>query len=156
MATREAAGERTAETAWALVWQIFQADKARRWGLIAEMGLTPMQGMVITALDAEHPPTMSELASATYCDNSSLTGVVDRLEALHYVERVPAPNDRRARCVALTSQGAAFQQRFREVMKPAPPQLAQLTAQEAAQLHDLLAKAVERHAAGLGAATPGG
>src|SRR5215210_3779935 len=80
MATREAAGERTAEAAWALVWQIFQADKARRWGLIAEMGLTPMQGMVMAALDAEHPPTMSELAAATYCDNSSLTGVVDRLE----------------------------------------------------------------------------
>jgi DNA-binding MarR family transcriptional regulator len=147
MATREAAGERTAETAWALVWQIFQADKARRWGLIAEMGLTPVQGMVMAALDAEHPPTMSELATATYCDNSSLTGVVDRLEALGYVERVPAPSDRRARCVALTPRGAAFQQRFREVMRPPPPQLARLTAEEAAQLHDLLAKAVERHGA---------
>ena len=147
MATREVAGERTAETAWALVWQIFQADKARRWGLIAEMGLTPMQGMVMAALDAEHPPTMSELAAATYCDNSSLTGVVDRLEALGHVERVPAPNDRRARCVALTSRGAAFQQRFREVMRPPPPQLAELTAEEAAQLHDILASAVQRHGA---------
>ena len=150
MATREAASERTAESAWALVWQIFQADKARRWSLIAEMGLTPMQGMVMDALGAEHAPTMSELAAATYCDNSSLTGVVDRLETLHYVERVPAPNDRRARCVALTAQGAAFQERFREVMKPAPPQLARLTAQEAAQLHDLLATAVERHSAAAG------
>ena len=147
MATREAASGRTAETAWALVWQIFQSDKARRWGLIAEMGLTPMQGMVIAALDAEHPPTMSELAAATYCDNSSLTGVVDRLEALRYVERVPALNDRRARCVALTAHGASFQGRFREAMRPAPPQLAQLTADEAAQLHDLLAKAIERHGA---------
>ena len=147
MATREAAGGRTAETAWALVWQIFQADKARRWGLIAEMGLTPVQGMVMGALDAERPPTMSELAAATYCDNSSLTGVVDRLEALGYVERVPAPGDRRARCVALTPEGAVFQQRFREAMRPAPPQLAHLTPEEAAQLHGLLAVAIERHAA---------
>jgi DNA-binding MarR family transcriptional regulator len=147
MATREAARERTAETAWTLVWQIFQADKARRWGLLAELGLTPVQGMVMNALDAEHPPTMSELAAATYCDNSSLTGVVDRLEALGYVERVPAPNDRRARCVALTPHGAAFQQRFREVMRPPPPQLARLTAEEAGQLHDLLATAIERHGA---------
>jgi DNA-binding MarR family transcriptional regulator len=147
MVTRDAAGERTAETAWALVWQIFQADKSRRWALIAEMGLTPVQGMAMAALDADHPPTMSELAAATYCDNSSLTGVVDRLEALGYVERVPAPNDRRARCVALTERGVAFQQRFREVMRPPPPQLARLTAEEAAQLHDLLATAIERHGA---------
>jgi DNA-binding MarR family transcriptional regulator len=145
MGTRETADERTAETAWALVWQIFQADKARRWGLIAEMGLTPMQGMVMAALDAENPPTMSELAAATYCDNSSLTGVIDRLEALGHVERVPAPNDRRARCVALTPRGAAFQQHFREAMRPPPPQLAHLTGREAAQLHDLLAKAIQRH-----------
>lgn len=143
MATRSAA--RSAEAAWALIWKIFQADKQRRWGMIAELGLTPAQGMAIGSLDPDDPPTMSALAQNMHCDNSTLTGVVDRLEAMGYVERVPAPQDRRARCVALTPAGVAFQQRFLETMRPAPPQLSHLTAAEAAQLEHLLAVAIDRH-----------
>lgn len=145
MATTRKPKPGTAEDAWALVWQIFQADKTRRWGLIAEFGLTPVQGMALSSLDAAAPPTMSELAQAMHCDNSTLTGVVDRLEALGYVERRPAPGDRRARCVALTPSGVELQQRFRAAMRPAPPQLATLTEDEAAQLHRLLTTAVERY-----------
>jgi DNA-binding MarR family transcriptional regulator len=139
--------ERTAATAWALVWQIFHADKTRRWGILADLGLTPVQGMALGALDADDPPTMSELGTRMICDRSTLTGVVDRLEALGIVERRPAPRDRRARCVALTEAGVELQRRLRAAMSPPPPQLEHLTAEEAGQLHDLLAAAVQRHAA---------
>ncbi|WP_205697092.1 MarR family winged helix-turn-helix transcriptional regulator [Conexibacter sp. SYSU D00693] len=151
MATQERpATQPTAEDAWALVWQVFQADKSRRWKIISDFGLTPMQGMALGVLDAERPPTMSELAAHMHCDNSSLTGVVDRLEAIGVAERVPAPGDRRARCVALTAKGRELQARFREAMRPAPPHLQHLTADEAAQLHGLLRLAVDRHAAASG------
>ena len=139
---------KTATSAWALIWEIFQSDKKRRWGLLAELGLTPVQGMALSSLDADDPPTMSHLGGQIMCDSSTLTGVVDRLEALGYVERRAAPNHRRARCVALTDEGRALQARLRERMSPPPPQLEHLTADEAAQLHDLLATAIERHATG--------
>ncbi len=139
---------KTATSAWALVWDIFQSDKKRRWGLLAELGLTPVQGMALSSLDADDPPTMSHLGGQIMCDSSTLTGVVDRLEALGYVERRPAPNDRRARCVALTDKGRALQAELRARMSPPPPQLEHLTADEAAQLHDLLATAIARHATG--------
>lgn len=154
MATEQREGtERNADTAWALVWQIFQADKARRWKIMAGFGLTPLQGMAIGRLRADDPPTMSELAAEMHCDNSSLTGIVDRLEALGYVERVPAPHDRRARCVALTEEGRALQGRFIEAMRPAPPHLQMLNEKEAARLHDLLATAVARYEAAADRAT---
>ncbi|MBJ7331903.1 MAG: winged helix-turn-helix transcriptional regulator [Solirubrobacteraceae bacterium] len=139
--------EKTAAAAWSLVWQIFQSDKPRRWGLLAEHGLTPVQGMALSSLDADDPPTMSQLSGLIMCDSSTLTGVVDRLEAVGIVERRPAPNDRRARCVALTEHGREVQARLRAAMAPPPPVLEHLTSEEAAQLYDLLATALEREAA---------
>ena len=139
--------KRTASSAWALVWEIFQGDKPRRWARLADLGLTPVQGMTLSSLDPDAPPTMSELGQQVVCDRSTLTGVVDRLETLGYVERRPAPGDRRARCVALTSEGAAMQARLHEVMAPPPPPLEHLDADEAAQLHALLETALERHRA---------
>ena len=41
--------------------------------------------------------TMSAVAERMQCDNSNVTGVADRLEALGLAERVPAPHDRRSR-----------------------------------------------------------
>lgn len=137
---------KTAASAWALFWQIFQADKKRRWSLISELGLTPVQGMALSSLDEDDPPTMSQLGSTIMCDSSTLTGVVDRLEALGLVERRAAAHDRRAKCVALTPAGCDLQTRLRERMLPPPPHLEHLTADEAAQLHDLLEVAIERHA----------
>lgn len=139
--------DKNAASAWSLVWQIFQADKPRRWGRLSELGLTPMQGMALSSLDASDPPTMSHLGGQIMCDSSTLTGVVDRLEALELVERRPSPQDRRVRCVALTDAGVALQRRLHEAMSPPPAHLEHLTAAEAERLHELLAAAIERHAA---------
>ena len=51
---------------------------------------------------------MSALAGPLMCDNSNVTGIVDRLEALGLVERRPAERDRRVKAVALTEQGIAL------------------------------------------------
>ena len=40
---------------------------------------------------------MSALAHALHCDNSNVTGIVDRLEAAGLVERRAAEHDRRVK-----------------------------------------------------------
>jgi len=49
---------------------------------------------------------LSEISARMMCDNSNLTGIVDRLIAKGYVERRPDPNDRRVSLICLTEAGA--------------------------------------------------
>ena len=51
--------------------------------------------MALGHLDADEPLPMSALAGALQCDNSNVTGIVDRLEAAGLAERRPAERDRR-------------------------------------------------------------
>ena len=53
-------------------------DKRRRWAILSEMGLSPQQSMAISALKPGEPIPMSALADALHCDNSNVTGIVDR------------------------------------------------------------------------------
>ena len=48
---------------------------------------------------------MSALAAALQCDNSNVTGIVDRLEAQGLVERRPAAHDRRVKTLVVTTEG---------------------------------------------------
>jgi MarR family transcriptional regulator, organic hydroperoxide resistance regulator len=69
-----------AREAWGLFWRIFMEDKRRRWAILSEMGLSPQQAMAISNLQPGEPMPMSALADAMHCDNSNITGIVDRLE----------------------------------------------------------------------------
>ena len=48
---------------------------------------------------------MNELAALLACDNSNVTGLVDRLEARGLVTRQPSPEDRRVKHIVLTDAG---------------------------------------------------
>ena len=50
---------------------------------------------------------MSALAGLLMCDNSNVTGIVDRLEALGLVERRPAEHDRRVKSRGPDRAGAS-------------------------------------------------
>ena len=102
MSTSPTVSSTAATEAWALFWRIFTADKPRRMLTLNQIGLAPMQSMALTQLDPGEPMPMSALASLLMCDNSNVTGIVDRLEALGLVERSPAKHDRRVKAVALT------------------------------------------------------
>ena len=54
---------------------------------------------------------MGELANAMHCDNSNITGIVDRLEEKGLVERRPADHDRRVKLIAPTPEGASLRER---------------------------------------------
>ncbi len=68
-------------------------------------GITAVQGMVLNFLHAEDHITSKELGRKTMLDSATLTGILDRLEAVDLIRRTPHPEDRRAVIIDLTDSG---------------------------------------------------
>jgi DNA-binding MarR family transcriptional regulator len=132
-----------ASEAWGLFWRIFSADKPRRMVTLNEVGLAPMQAMALTHLTPDEAVPMSTLAGLLMCDNSNVTGIVDRLEALGLAERRPAERDRRVKAVALTEQGVALRDVVQLRMSEPPPPLKGLSEEDATALRDILQRALD-------------
>ena len=72
---------------------------------LGEIGITPVQYAALQTV-ANHPGIdQRTLARTIALDASTTGGVVDRLEARGWLERKTAPEDRRARQLALTDAG---------------------------------------------------
>lgn len=71
-------------------------------------GVTPVQYAALQAI--HHQPDLDQrrLARTIGFDASTITGVVDRLEARGFVVRSPSPDDRRVRLLSLTKSGTDF------------------------------------------------
>lgn len=67
--------------------------------------LTVPQFMILNYANADGVP-LSDISARMLCDNSNLTGIVDRLISKGFVERRPDPQDRRVSLICLTSEGA--------------------------------------------------
>jgi DNA-binding MarR family transcriptional regulator len=138
-----------AEEAWALFWRIFSADKPRRMAVFSELGLSFQQAMALGHLDEDEPLPMSALAVALQCDNSNVTGIVDRLEAAGLAERRAFEGDRRVKAVALTPLGESVLAQVRRRAGTPPPEIAALSEEDAATLRDVLARAAGAERAAL-------
>ncbi len=68
-------------------------------------GLTVPQFAILCNATPEGVP-LNEISARMMCDNSNLTGIVDRLETEGLVQRITAPYDRRVRLISLTAKGA--------------------------------------------------
>ena len=132
-----------AREAWGLFWRIFMEDKRRRWAILSEMGLSPQQSMALSTLKPGEPMPMSALAEAMHCDNSNITGIVDRLETAGLAERRPSERDRRVKAVVLTEQGEWTRIEVERRAGQPPPRLANLSDEDAAALRDILARALD-------------
>ena len=137
------ASSAAAREAWGLFWRIFSADKPRRMTTLNELGLAPMQSMALTNLQPDEPLPMSALAQALMCDNSNVTGIVDRLEALGLVERRAAAHDRRVKTVVLTERGEEVRGVVQERMSVPPPPIAGLSDEDVVALRDILKRALD-------------
>jgi MarR family transcriptional regulator, organic hydroperoxide resistance regulator len=62
---------------------------------LARSGLTAAQVSVISLLGTNASMTLGELSRELELSHSTVSGIVDRLEAKHLVERQPSPDDRR-------------------------------------------------------------
>jgi DNA-binding MarR family transcriptional regulator len=131
----------TAAEAWILMHRIHWAEKPRFMAIGQEFDLAPQQGMALRALHEPRP--MGELAKFLACDNSNVTGIVDRLEAAGLAERRPAPHDRRVKAVALTSKGESVRTLLQQRAGEPPPPIAGLSDEDAAALHAILRRALD-------------
>jgi DNA-binding MarR family transcriptional regulator len=124
--------------AWRLVRELMIASRPHYLAVLQDVGLSPVQGMALLHLQPAEPLTMSELAIALKCDNSNVTGIVDRLEAAGLVERRPAPHDRRVKTVVVTAHGARLRDEADQRMSVPPPPFARLGADDARALREIL------------------
>jgi DNA-binding MarR family transcriptional regulator len=65
--------------------------------------LTAQQALLLRSLD--RPRSMRTVAQEMSCDPSNVTGLIDRIERLGLVERLPDAADRRVRLLSLTPAG---------------------------------------------------
>jgi DNA-binding MarR family transcriptional regulator len=119
-----------------LLMKVLDHMRAIFLGRIAANELSPPQFMLLKLLD--EPQGMRRLADHLHCDASNLTGLADRLEDRHLVERRNDPADRRVKLLALTKQGRALRARLERPVTSELPGLAKLTPAERAELARLL------------------
>jgi DNA-binding MarR family transcriptional regulator len=88
--------------------------------LLRERGiheLNPAQGRIMFALWQEDRVPIASLAERTSLGKSTLTLMLDRLEASGLVRRVRSPSDRRAVLIERTAKDRALQKRYDEVSR---------------------------------------
>ncbi len=86
--------------------------------LLAEndLGITPGQMTVLYTLYRGDGIPITELGKKIFLDNSTLTGLIDRLEKLELVNRAATPEDRRCYCIFLTDKARQLEAAIRRIM----------------------------------------
>ena len=69
-------------------------------------GLAPSHGDIMVALFKHRELAMGDLARIIDRDKSTVTGLVDKLVRLEYLEKNPDPADQRVQIVSLTEKGS--------------------------------------------------
>jgi DNA-binding MarR family transcriptional regulator len=128
--------------AWSLIHWMMVTNKQRFMAMAHEFDLAPQQMIALRMLGAG-PRKMGELAQALFCDNSNVTGIVDRLEERGLVRREAAEGDRRVKLLVLTKEGERVRIEITKRMAEPPPPLASLSEKDQRQLRDILQRAVE-------------
>jgi DNA-binding MarR family transcriptional regulator len=117
-------------------------NKHRMFAMAQEFDLAPQQMIALRMLGAG-PRKMSELAQALFCDNSNVTGIIDRLEERGLVRREAAEGDRRVKLLVLTKEGERIRIEITKRMAEPPPPIASLSEKDQRALRDILKRAVE-------------
>ena len=81
--------------------EVFQTFSAR----LASFGVTPGQYGVLSCLWARGSATPKELAQELRMENSTVSGVLDRMQKRGLIDRILDPNDRRSLRVEATPKG---------------------------------------------------
>ncbi len=130
--------ETPAAEAWGLLRTLFGQHRRRFLIAAAEFDLHAAQAGALLHLDSPLP--MHALATLLVCDNSNVTGIVDRLEARGLVARHSSADDRRVKHVVLTPAGRRLRGRILSRVGRPPPGLERLSQDEQRQLRDLLSR----------------
>jgi MarR family transcriptional regulator, organic hydroperoxide resistance regulator len=109
----------------------------------SQYGVTPTQLSVLKLLQEIGDLSLGTLSRQIRAHNSTVTGIVDRMEAAGLVERARSDEDRRVWIIRLTSQGKKVAERAKispwEILRSA---LAALPATDQERLTGILKKLV--------------
>jgi DNA-binding MarR family transcriptional regulator len=126
------------------MFELIHLSKRRFMAIASEFELSPPQVMALRQLDPDEPKPMSELALALRCDNSNVTGIVDRLEDRGLVERRAAAHDRRVKMLSITPRGAEIRAALAARLDEPPEPLAALSLEDQQALRDIMRRALGR------------
>lgn len=84
--------------------EVFQTFSSR----LAQFNITPGQYGVLGCLWENGSCTPKEIAQILHLENSTISGVLDRMQKRGLIDRVVDPNDRRSVQVVTTEEGAAM------------------------------------------------
>jgi len=104
------------------IFSLFIAQHTLKNHVIAELKragikVTLAQSGVLFLLEEADGRKMNELSAGLRIDNSTTTGLIDRLEKLNLVKRLPNPKDRRSMKIYLTPKGADESLKAKVVIK---------------------------------------
>lgn len=142
MAPRTPTSTDPATEAWTLLSRLMMSRKGHMLETAAAFELSPPQMWALRHLEPGEPLAMSALAGLLHCDNSNVTGIVDRLESRGLVERRAAAHDRRIKHLVVTAAGAELRAEVDARMNQPPPGFERLTPDEQRRLAALLRKLV--------------
>ncbi len=122
-----------------LIYLIFTAQQHLRTYLkntLAGEGvrITPAQAGILFLLDQEQGQNMTALSRVLAIDNSTMTGLVNRLEKRGFVRRVSGPSDRRISRIFITPEGAAEVDRAKAVINRVNQEITAGFSQEEARV----------------------
>jgi MarR family transcriptional regulator, transcriptional regulator for hemolysin len=124
-----------------LVWLLKHTTHALSTELVcalAPLGVSP-RGYHVLSAAVTGERTQTELAQLVGLDKTTMVVTIDELEAAGLVKRLPSPEDRRARIIAVTDAGEQKVVEGREIMDQVQAEvLATLPARERQGLLDAL------------------
>ncbi len=130
-----------AREAWDLLQRIAFAHKPAIVAAAREFDLLPPHLFALKNLDRPRP--MGELARMLFCDNSNVTGIVDRLEERGLVARTADEHDRRVRLLVLTPEGERVRAELIDRIGVPAPAITTLSREDKRALRDILSRAIK-------------
>ena len=117
------------------------------------LNLTIEQWSVLYQLWKKDEQSQQELCTSTFRDKPSITRLVDNLEKLELVKRVPDESDRRVNKVVLTKAGQKLQDQtmqmaeetLNEALAGVPSELVEICKQVLQTVYDNLNQSYEHH-----------
>lgn len=102
------------------------------------------QFLALKRLGEQGPVAPGELARALHYNPGAMTRLLDKLEQLGYLRRVPDPGDRRALRLELTASGKSIRKRVIECGSAVAERVFDcISEREKANLHDVLSRVLE-------------
>jgi len=80
-----------------------------------QIEINPAQGRIMFVLWRNDNIPIQELAKKTSLSKTTLTSMLDRLEIMGYITRVPSKEDRRKICIKLTEKDKSLHEKYRQV-----------------------------------------